>query len=193
VKTLKLRSVGALRILDFDIETRKVGFFQAGKFSPDGCEPTAIAASWVGEKKVSAWLQPELSVPEMLAEFVRLYDQADLVTGHYVRKFDLPILNGALLEHGLPLLSEKRVCDTKCDLVTKGGLSSSQENLGAMLKLADSKYHMNDHRWRASTRLDPAGIEEARKRAVSDVRQHKQLRLALLAAGALRPPREWRP
>ena len=45
---LRLRETGRLRILDFDIETRKVGFFQAGKFSPDGCEPTAIAAMKVG-------------------------------------------------------------------------------------------------------------------------------------------------
>lgn len=190
---MRLHEVGKLRILDFDIETRRVGFFTAGKFSPDGCEPTAIGASWVGEKQVHAWLQPESSVPEMLQAFRVLYDEADIVTGHYVRKFDLPILNGAFLEHGLLLLPGKLVCDTKVDLVTKAGISASQENLGAMLSLADSKYHMNDHRWRASTRLEPAGIAEARRRVVADVRQHKTLRLALLQAGALRPPSRWTP
>ena len=191
--TMRLRKNGTLRILDFDIETRRVGFFTAGKFGPDGCEPIAIAASWVGERAVHVWLQPEHTIPEMLAGFVELYTAADMVTGHYVRKFDLPILNGSLFEHGLPLLEDKLVSDTKTDLVTKAGISASQENLGAMLALADSKYHMNDHRWRQAARLSPAGVEEARKRVVADVRQHKKLRVALIAAGALKPPTEWRP
>lgn len=190
---MRLRKTGTRRILDFDIETRRVGFFTAGKFGPDGCEPIAIAASWIGEKHVHAWLQPECSVPEMLTAFVDLYDQADMVTGHYVRKFDLPILNGSLLEHGLPLLTEKLVSDTKTDMVTKGGISASQENLGAMLALADSKYHMNDHRWRQAARLSADGIDEARNRVIADVRQHKLLRAALLTAGALRHPTRWRP
>lgn len=190
---MRFRNAAKLRILDFDIETRRVGFFQAGKFGPDGCEPIAVAASWLGEKHVHVWLQPQDSVPEMLTGFAELYAQADMVTGHYVRKFDLPILNGSLLEHGLPLLPQKLVSDTKTDLVTKAGISASQENLGAMLALADSKYHMNDHRWRLATRLTVDGIEEARKRVIADVRQHKMLRAALIAAGALRPASVWAP
>lgn len=190
---MRLHRTGTLKVLDFDIETRRVGFHSAGKFGPDGCEPIAVAASWLGEARVHVWLQPETGVPDMLAAFHDLYDQADMVTGHYVLKFDLPILNGALLEHGLPLLGPKLVSDTKTHLVTRAGLSASQENLGAMLALADSKYHMNDHRWRQAARLSPDGIEEARKRVVADVRQHKRLRAALITAGALRPPAEWRP
>lgn len=188
---MRLRERGRLRVLDFDIETRKVGFHSGGKFGPDGCEPTAIAACWVEEKSVRVKLLPEQTPTEMLAWFRELYDQADLVTGHYVRKFDLPILNGAMLEHGLPLLGQKLVSDTKQDLEAFSGLSKSQENLAGMLGLAEGKFHMADFRWRPATRLDPDGVPLARKRAASDVRQHISLRAALSAAGALRPPRVW--
>ncbi len=184
---------GAIRLLDFDIETRKVGFHTGGRFSPDGCEPTTIAACWIGEKKVHVWAQPEHTLPEILVAFMLLYNEAELVTGHYIRKFDLPIINGSLLEHGLPMLTEKWASDTKGDLMSFSGLSKSQENLSGMLRLADEKYHMADFRWRESTRLTVEGAEEAKKRATSDVRQHIRMRAALIEAGALRGPRVWRP
>jgi hypothetical protein len=188
---MRLRSTGQLRILDFDIETRKVGFHIGGKFGPDGCEPITIAASWVGSKRIDVWPLPTFTVAEMVSAFSEMYRAADMVTGHYIRKFDLPILQAALFENGLPLLPQKLTCDTKGDLVNFSGLSKSQENLGALLELAEGKYHMNDHRWRKSSRLDPVGAAEARKRAREDVRQHKALRLALWDAGALGPPRMW--
>ena len=183
-----------LKILDFDIETRLIGFYEAGRFKPKGSEPTAIAASFVGSDKIDVWLQPESTVEEMLIEFTRLYDEADMVTGHYIRKFDLPILNGSLFEHGLPLLDPmKLVSDTKVDLKPFEGLSKSQENLSELLELAESKYHMNDPRWRKATRLTPEGVREARKRVTGDVQQHKVLRKALLDAGVLNPPTVWKP
>lgn len=193
MSSMNLREAARVRILDFDIETRKVGFFEAGPFSPDGCEPITIAASWVGEKKVHVWLQPEHTLPEMLSRFRDLYMEADMVTGHYCTKFDLPILNGSLFEHRLPLLPERLCVDTKTHLVKLAGLSKSQENLGAMLGLAEQKFHMNDYRWRGAARLDPSGVDLGRRRAVSDVRQHKTMRLALADAGALKPPRVWAP
>lgn len=183
-----------LKILDFDIETRLIGFYEAGRFKPKGSEPTAIAASFVGSDKIDVWLQPESTVEEMLINFTELYQQADIVTGHYIRKFDLPILNGSLFEHGLPLLDPmKLVSDTKVDLKPFEGLSKSQENLSELLELAESKYHMNDPRWRKATRLTPEGVKRARARVTGDVQQHKVLRKALLDAGVLNPPSAWKP
>src|SRR5690606_40829515 len=74
-------------------------------WSSDVC--SSDLASWVGEDKVHCWALGEVDGPTMLREFKRLYDEADGVTGHYIRKHDLPIINGALLEHGLPLLGPK--------------------------------------------------------------------------------------
>src|SRR5581483_6649372 len=130
-----LRPSRKLKILDFDIETRLVGFYSAGRFKPSGSEPTAIAASFVGEDEVHVWVQPDYTVEEMLVYFLELYDQADIVTGHYIRKFDLPILNANLFEQGYGLLGEKLVQDTKVDLREFEGLSKSQENLAETLEL----------------------------------------------------------
>jgi hypothetical protein len=181
------------RVLDFDIETRRIGFHSAGKFSPDGCEPVAIAAGWADEDQVHVWSLSESEPWQMLRSFRHLWDMAGIVTGHYIRKFDLPIINGALLEHGLPLLSPKLVTDTHRHFVKVAGFSKSQENLSAMLQTGSKKFHMNDHAWREVARLKPDAMDAARKRAHDDVVQHKEDRLALLAAGALKPPKMWKP
>jgi len=181
-----------IRILGFDIETRKVGFHIGGKFNPDGCEPIAIAWSWNGKQVFCRQLTVDMP-EDMLRDFVAAYDTADMVTGHYIRKFDLPIINGALMEHGLDPLSAKMTCDTKNDLITKAGWSSSQENLAEMYELLEDKYHMNDTRWREATRLTPNGVAHTRIRVVNDVKQQWALRKALLELGYLASPTVWRP
>lgn len=182
-----------LKVLDFDIETRLVGFYSAGRFKPNGSEPTALAASFGGRNVPYVMAQPADSVIEILTLFRGLYDAADIVTGHYIRKFDLPILNGAMIEHGLPPLGKKLAQDTKVDLIGFEGLSKSQENLADMLGLAESKFKMNDAKWRQATRLVPEGVALTKKRVTQDVKQHMELRRALLEAGALKPPTLWEP
>jgi hypothetical protein len=181
------------RVLDFDIETRRIGFHSAGKFAPDGCEPVAIACGWADEEQVYVWSLTETPPKAMLTAFRHLWDMAGIVTGHYIRKFDLPIINGALLEHGLPLLSPKLTCDTHGDFVKVAGFSKSQENLSLMLQTGSKKVHMADNDWRQIARLDREAMKQCRERVVGDVVQHKQDRLALLAAGALKPPKVWSP
>lgn len=185
-----------LLTLDFDIETRRVGFHNGGRFKPDGCEPVIIAAAWSGadvEIKQLGQRWSEQSAYKMLKWFRDLYEEADILTGHYIRNFDLPILNGAMFEFGLPLLTPKLVSDTKCDLVQLAGQSLSQENLSALKELEESKFHMNDTWWRKVARLTPEGLDLATERVVTDVRQHQLLRKSLIDAGALNPPSLWKP
>lgn len=176
-------NVDSCKILDFDIETRKVGFHVGGRFKPDGCEPVIIACSWMGDKSVKTfsltptWKEPDMR--KMLEGFVKMYNEADMVTGHYIEKFDLPIINGALLEFGYPPLEKKLYQDTKTHFDSTGGHSLSQENLSALKNLDASKFHMNDHMWRQVTRLTPEGLTLAKERVVKDVAQHKKLREAL--------------
>ena len=179
-----------LRWLDFDIENRPLSYL-GSDFTT--AEVTAIAASWADEKKVHCWALGEVTAEEMLLGFTALYSRADGVTGHYIRKHDLPIVNGALLELGLPLLTAKLTCDTKMDLVRRKDLSASQESLGEMYGLTHPKEHMSQPKWRKANRLTPEGIKETRRRVIGDVRQHKSLRVALLNAGALKSPSTWRP
>lgn len=191
---MQLSTKRLLRILDFDIETRLVGFYEAGRFKPKGSEPTAIAARFLDEPDHEyVWVFPEDTHEDMLEGFRVLYNQADIVTGHYITKFDLPILNGAMFENRRPLLGQKDVQDTKVHLRTIEGLSKSQENLAGMLEVAEQKHHMSDYLWRKATRLTPEGIEQARKRVSDDVVQHIALRQVLIEAEVLNPPELWRP
>lgn len=184
-----------LRILDFDIETRRIGFYSAGRFAPDGCEPVIIAAQWEDAEEPyvfglgNTWTLE--SYCSLVTKFRELYDRADIVTGHYIRKFDLPILNGAMLECGLTPLGEKLVIDTKTDLLDFAGQSKSQENLSALHQLEESKFHMNDTWWRKVARLTPEGLALARTRVTDDIKQHMALRGQL--HDWLTPPTLWKP
>jgi hypothetical protein len=181
---------GKLRVLDFDTESRPLSYL-----GPDftTSEVTAIAAGWCGKRDIHCWLIPETTAEVMLRSFVQMYDEADLVTGHFIRGHDLPRINGALMEHGLPPLGAKMASCTKSDLVKRSGISASQGNLAAMLGLSEPKQGMNQVDWRQANRLTPEGIEKTKKRVIQDVRQHRVLRAKLVELGLLGAPRLWNP
>ena len=136
-----------LKVLDFDIENRPLSY--RGLFPT--ADVTAIAAGWLHEppSKVQCWLLGRETQLEMLEGFLELYNEADMVTGHYIRRHDLPILSGALMEHGLPVLEDKLASDTKLDLVRRKDLPASQEDLSEMLGVPAPKVHMTQTKWRA--------------------------------------------
>lgn len=177
------------RVLDFDIENRPLSYL-GSDFTT--AEVTAIAWAWAGSQDVTVRLLGERNLPDILSEFVKVYRHADMVTGHYITGHDLPMVNGALMECRMAPLPDKLVQDTKTHLIRSKGLSLSQESLGAMFRLDHQKVQMNQHKWRAANRLTAAGLAEVRQRVVGDVRQHMALRLELVAAGYLAPPRMWR-
>lgn len=180
-----------LLVLDFDCEARPLSWIGQDYVTK---EPTAIAAKFIGRKgapRVKAL--GEVSMEEMLTWFVGLYDEADMVTGHFIRAFDLPLLNGALEEYGLPALTEKLTQDTKADLLRRHGMSNSQESLGAELGLKHPKVQMTQDDWRRANRLTPDGIRRTKKRAAGDVAQHIELRAELLKRKRLGAPVLWKP
>jgi len=178
------------RILDFDIENRPLSYWVPDRPT---AEITAIAACWVDDPSVMfCWLLGRDDPKVMLENFARLYDEAGMVTGHYIKKHDLSIINGALIEYGLPALSPKLAQDTKLDLVKRGDLPASQENLADLMGVKDRKLHMTQAMWREANRLTPDGLSLTEARVTADVRQHIKLRAALLRAGLLNPPRVWK-
>jgi len=179
-----------LRILDFDIENRPLTYLGGDYTTAD---VTAIAWSWTDEEDVYVALLGVNTYEVMLKGFMEFYDQADIVTGHYIRKHDLPILNGAMLEFGLPTMGAKLTSDTKMDLIKRSDISASQESLSALLGLPEPKESMSQTDWRMANRLSPEGIERTRTRVVADVIQHKALRSAMLERNLLGKPRMWRP
>ncbi len=181
-----------LRILDFDIENRPLSYLGQDYTT---AEITAIAACFDGERtSMRCWLLGRDEPETMLEAFREMYNAADMVTGHYIRMHDLPIINGAMVELELEPLEEKLTCDTKLDLVSKGPVfSASQENLCEMFGLPHPKIHMNTVKWRIANRLTPAGLALTEKRAVGDVIQHMALRRELVKRDLLGTPKAWRP
>lgn len=177
-----------LRVLDFDIENRPLSYL-GSDFTT--AEVTAIAWAW-DNSSVVVRLLGEVDLVDILREFVDAWNLADMVTGHYIKGHDIPMINGALMECGLPALEDKLVQDTKCDLLNVKGISKSQESLGAMLALEQPKVQMNQSKWRAANRLTPEGLREVRERVTGDVKQHMALRLELLKHGYLAQPKLWR-
>lgn len=141
---------------------------------------------------VTCYLLGETDPVTMLLAFVAAYNQADMVTGHFIRGYDLPMVNGSLTEYQQQPLADKLTHDTKLDLVRRQGLSSSQENLGAMLGLEHVKVKMNQSTWRAANRLTPEGLHLARARVTGDVKQHIEMRRRLLDLGYLAAPVIWK-
>ncbi len=179
------------KVLDFDIENRPLSYWFQGNTT---AEVTAIAACWVGNpKSMKCWLLGRHDPKKMLQHFVEMYDKADVVIGHFIRGHDLPILNGAMLDYGLPPLKPKLTHDTKLDLVKKKDLSASLEDLSEMFGLKHHKLHISNTEWRQANRLKRSGIATARERATSDVTLHMELYPYLRDGGYLKAPKVWTP
>lgn len=197
---LSLAETGTLRILDFDCECRPMAFYGGDWVTK---EITAIAWRFVDEPEESTkawlltpsktWKQHQEKKRRGMREFLRAYDSADMVTGHYIRGFDLPLVNGTLIRLGMAALSSKLTHDTKGDLIRLGGMSKSQQNLGATLELTHKKESMNTMLWEVANSLVEEGRQETLRRVVGDVNQHIEFREALLQRGALAPPKVWSP
>lgn len=196
---MRLERKRQARILDFDIECRPMAFY-GGDFVTK--QPTAIAWKWVGERETTTVLlvgesfdtrQTFAEELAMLEVFRAAYDQAEIVTGHYIRGFDLPIINARLMRHGRPMLGATLAQDTKGDLARAHGMSKSQENLGAMFELDHPKIPMNTTLWEEANALTPEGLKATARRVRGDVVQHIEMRDIMLTRGYLGPPRQWSP
>lgn len=178
-------------ILDFDIENMPLTYY-----APDypTAEVTAIAMQFVGDpKSAHVCVLGEESSEVMLQHFLERYNEAELVAGHYIRKHDLPILNGAMIEFGFNSLSEKMTSDTKNDLVRFSDLPKNQEYLGELMGTTAHKVPMSQYKWRAANRLTPEGLRLTKRRAMGDVKQNIQMRNNLIKRGLLKSPKMWRP
>jgi hypothetical protein len=179
-----------LRVLDFDLENRPLTYLGSDYTT---AEITAIAWAWCDKPQdVTCVLLGEMTLRDMLLDFMRAYNQADVVCGHFLRGHDLLMVNSACIEQQLPALSDKYVQDTKVAMIRGKGISRSQESLAAMLGLECPKVHMTQADWREANRLTPAGLARRRERVVGDVRQNIELRAEMLKRGWLGPPTLWR-
>lgn len=187
---MKLSHLKTLKVLDFDIENRPLSYW----YSRPTAEITAIASAWSDDLSTfRVDLLGDVHPVEMLEAFVDRYNEADIVTGHYIRKHDLPMINGALMEYGMSPLSPKLTCDTRLDMYKKGDIPATQEYLCELLGIPIPKVHMTQYQWRKANRLSEGGLKAAESRVTNDVLQHILLRNKMLELGLLKAPRVWKP
>jgi hypothetical protein len=187
-----------LRVLDFDCECRPIAWYGdwvtkqitaiSWKYT-DAPADESPKVAYIGKSDRSSKVLDEERA--MLEAFVEEYNRADVVTGHFIRGFDLPLINGSLIRLGLEQLPNKLAQDTKGDLARAQGISKSQENLGSMFEMTHPKVGMDTGKWGRANMLLPDGIQECIERVVGDVNQHIELRSRMLEIGALASPSVW--
>lgn len=196
------------RRLCFDIETMPVGF---DDYEPEA-EIVAMCWKWIGEQKPPVYwlLRPELA-DDVLEMFVEEYNAADLVVGQYIRKFDLPTINGALMVRSLPQLAPKLTSDTKSDWGKKRGHSASLEShlvyyqeWERMVKIRGKMYkaHLGKAHWRLiytalcslrSNGWAKSQLDLLRARCQGDVLATIKVYREMVKLGHLGSPKVWRP
>jgi hypothetical protein len=182
-----------LRVLDFDMESMAAGFADPA-WVPQ--KITCIAWSWEGYDAVNSVISTQMGffIPsiraEMLAAFMPVYEQADMVTGHNLLRHDLPLLNAECMRLGLPKPSPKLVLDTMRLGKTKG-LKKGQDNLGGLLRTQQEKQAMDWEAWEQAYE-DPTW-QRVRDRAESDVVMHKEIVVQMRERRWLKPPVVWNP
>lgn len=192
---MRLHPERPIRILDFDIETMAAGFAD-----PDWVpqKVTCIAWSWIGSDEVrvrtcggSAGLYEEPNLRrDLLADFLADYERADIVTGHNLLRFDLPVLNADAMRLGLPPLGPKLVQDTM-RLPRGKGFKKGQDNLAGLLRTYERKLALDWQQWEDAY-AEP-GWPTVMDRARSDVIMHKEMRALLIERGWLKPAVVWHP
>lgn len=122
-----------------------------------------------------------------------MYDQADLVTGHYIRKHDLRIVNGLLMRYQQAPLGSKLTIDTKSDWLKKKDVSASLENLLKYYGIPHSKVHLSTADWEEINDGNPRLLPLLRARCVGDVRAQVALFKKMVKLEHLGEPKMWQP
>jgi DNA polymerase elongation subunit (family B) len=179
--------------LDFDLETLAAGFAD-----PDWVPQkiTCAAWSWIGSDKVEALITGKdgffnkKTRGERLQPLLDAIREADVVTGHNLLRFDLPVLNAECIRTGQEPLKSILVQDTIRLPKTKG-LKKGQDVLGRTLGGVNEKQAMHWGEWDDAYEVD--GWPEVIGRCKTDVIGHKEMRQNMLDRGLMKPSVRWNP
>lgn len=197
---MRLRSVGAGRVVGWDTENRPSAYWYDGRTTS---EITAFGWKYVDEPDVHTLLLQrdgrfvdddgkKLSAARAYGRFVQVLETAHLNFGHNIRRHDLPNLNAGLLRLQLPPLRPVLTTDTLRDQPKTGGRARSLAALAEEYELGGSKLSMSQPAWERANRLTQDGVTQARERVASDVLLQERLRDKLLELGLLKAPSVWR-
>lgn len=181
------------RVLDFDVETVAAGFADP-QWVPNTI--TAWAYSWIGQTDITVEALPVADFynqdarRRFLQPLLDAIGQADVVTGHNLIRFDLPIVNSECLRLTLPTLKPVLVQDT-IRLPKSKGFKKGQDNMSHALGVKAEKLPLSWAQWAAAyAEPDLATVKE---RCASDVLMHMEMREQMRKRGWLKAPRLWAP
>lgn len=193
IRPLTVGQATDARILDFDIETIAAGFADP-EWVPQ--KITCVAWSWVGDERVQSRICGPAGIfgkPErrarMLKPLLAAIGEADMLTGHNILRFDLPVINAEAMRLGLEPIRSAYVQDT-IRLIRSKGFKKGQDVLGRLHHVSSEKLALDWQGWQDA--YDVTGWPTVRERCESDVLMHKELREQLLVKNHLKPPRFWR-
>lgn len=180
-----------LRVLDIDVECLP-GHWIGGDYVSKVI--TAVAWKWVGSKEaVQVRTHYDFETEELAEQISYQIADADIVAGHYIRGFDLRLINGNLLRAGRPSLEAILAHDTKLDLLTTSGRSLSQKNLAAMIGVHHPKIDVTLTEWEGFNTRTPGFKSKGVERVKGDVLQNIEMRDRLIEMEWLGPPQRWDP
>lgn len=182
------------KTLDFDLETVAAGFADPN-WVPQ--KITCAAWSWVGSDDVDVTIATTEGLygrPErrrrMLEPLLDAINDAEMLTGHNLLRFDLPVLAAECMRLGLPVVGPILVQDTM-RLRRAKGFKKGQDNISELFDLAERKLALTWQAWQDA--YAEKGWPTVKERAVSDVRMHKVMREEMIARDWLKDPVVWRP
>lgn len=160
-----------LKILLFDIEASMAKVYTYDLFKPlisykDIIEPSrmiAFSAKWKGKKGTKFYSEYHHSRQEMLEALHALFDEADVVVGYNILRYDLPWISGEMIVDGFKPPSPFKTIDLYQVVKSKTRFLSKKLDYVARRLLDDQKrdYSMAEM-WRIVN--DPATDEPTRKR-----------------------------
>jgi hypothetical protein len=180
-------------ILVFDIECRPTAWFGG-----DFVGKSITAAAWVfldSEMPVAeAITRDDVDTERVMRPLIEAVEAADLLVGHFIRGFDLPVISGDLERLGWAPLDPVLTVDTKIDRKQTMGLSESLENLAARYELEAQKMSMHEPWWENfNLWVDWDSRERVLDRVKSDILATRELYLRLLNEDRLKAPKVWSP
>ena len=189
------RAINGPRILTFDIETLPLESYTWGLFDQNvglnqiktDWAALSIAAKWMGADEV--WYEDTSKKAtirddkDMIAKLCALLDEADIVVGQNVKKFDLRKIRARALMHGLQPFREPLVQDTLLMARSIGAFTSNKleyltSNLTDAKKSKHQKFPGFDL-WLGVMQGNPEAWAEMKAYNIQDVISTEELYLKL--------------
>lgn len=133
------------KILTFDLESAGVNALKS-----DLGFVICIGYKWLHEKKANVLMLDQADLKrfddkKILAEFSLLFNEADLVVGHYASVFDRRFIQGRLLINNLPPIPPTKMRDT-C-MISRSAANFSSNRLKHLCKILNLKQQKMENGW----------------------------------------------